>query len=291
MRDRVAIVVVNWNRGSETLACVDRLAGFDASVIVVDNGSTDGSAELIAGARPDVTLVETGANLGYAGGNNVGIRRALAAGARYVWVLNNDALPEHDALHELLAAMPEAAGCIATNSPGEGSARDHDAPVACPGCERGFHPADVVFGASLFFRAEALRDAGLFDETYFHYFEEVDLVRRLRDRGYAVGLACRAVTNHSTGTSLSARSAQALYYYVRNRIRFERRHSSTGLVTALRGMAWKSYLAPRRSVRHRDGRAILATLLAVFDAGRGRFGRRDLPTRFREPLPWPWRDV
>jgi len=286
----VAVVIVNWNGGSTTLECLERVSQFDVSAIVVDNGSSDGSAELVEARYPQVTLLRAGTNLGYAGGNNLGIRRALDDGARFIWVMNNDLLPERNALGELLAGMHVNAGCLATRSPTEPTAFADGRAVTCSGCEVGFHPAEGLKGASLFFRAEALERVGLFDETYFHYFEEVDLVARLREHGFAVGLACRAVAHHSAGTSLSPRSAQALYYFVRNGIRFERRRSGRSFVGALRSGRWRAYLAVGESLRHRDGRAIVATLLAVTDAAVGRYGRRDLPARYREPLPWAWGD-
>src|SRR6185503_17494864 len=89
----LAVVVLNWNRPALTLEC---LRSLDAStrplldILVVDNGSTDGSQSVIEASAPDVTVIQTGANLGYGGGNNVGIREAIRRGADLVWVLNND---------------------------------------------------------------------------------------------------------------------------------------------------------------------------------------------------------
>lgn len=134
-----------------------------------------------------------------------------------------------------------------------------------------------------------MNEVSLFDEEYFHYFEEVDLINRLKQAGYEVGVACRAHTNHATGSSLSSRSAQALYYYVRNRIRFEVRQGA-GILAVLVRLPWRTYIAPLQTIRHRDTRAVVATALAVFDALRGRLGRRDLLVRYREPLQWRWRD-
>lgn len=108
MSIRVTIVVLNWNNGLDTLACLGSLVALNDpayDVLVVDNGSTDDSVARIRTAYPDVTLIETGANLGYAGGNNVGIRNALVHGADFVCLLNNDVTVAPDFLAPLLAAM------------------------------------------------------------------------------------------------------------------------------------------------------------------------------------------
>ena len=97
-----AVCVLNWNGREDTLRCLASLRG--ARVIVADNGSTDGSVEAIRAAFPDVELVENGANLGFSGGNNAAIRRALERGAEWVVLLNNDAEAEPGLLAALQAA-------------------------------------------------------------------------------------------------------------------------------------------------------------------------------------------
>ena len=104
----VVIVLLNWNGWRDTHACLGSLAGLDYpnyEVVVVDNASTDGSEAELRKRHPKLTLLQSGANLGFAGGNNVGLRSALAHGAEYVWLLNNDTLVEPDALSELVGKM------------------------------------------------------------------------------------------------------------------------------------------------------------------------------------------
>ena len=96
-------VVLNWNGGEDTLAALRSLDG--VPTICVDNGSTDGSDLAVAAECPDVELLRTGANLGFAGGNNVGLTRALERGADWVLLLNNDATAEPG----LLPALEHAA--------------------------------------------------------------------------------------------------------------------------------------------------------------------------------------
>ncbi len=106
---RLVAVVLNWNGGEVTLDALDSLRGVET--ICVDNGSTDGSDRLVEERHPEVELIRTGRNLGFSGGNNVGIRRALERGADWVLLLNNDAvagpgLPA--ALDAAASARPDA---------------------------------------------------------------------------------------------------------------------------------------------------------------------------------------
>ncbi len=89
----VTCILLNWNGWRDTVECLKALKECryrNLTIIVVDNGSTNDSVARIRAAHPDVLLLESGKNLGFAGGNNIGIRYALAQGAEYVWLLNND---------------------------------------------------------------------------------------------------------------------------------------------------------------------------------------------------------
>ena len=88
MKNKISVVILNWNGMRDTIPCLESLD--HADVIVVDNGSTDDSVKAIKEKFPRVVVIETGINLGYAGGNNVGIEYALKSGADLVLLLNND---------------------------------------------------------------------------------------------------------------------------------------------------------------------------------------------------------
>jgi GT2 family glycosyltransferase len=101
----VHVILLNYRGWQHTIACVTSLRGLtytNVAIVVVDNASPDGSEAHIRDACPDVTVIQSGANLGFAGGNNVGIRHALEQGAEYVWLLNNDTLVDPDALGALV---------------------------------------------------------------------------------------------------------------------------------------------------------------------------------------------
>jgi len=201
----VAIIVLNWNGRDCTLACLESLehAALDgAAVMVVDNGSRDGSVDAIRARFPHRELIALPENRGYAGGNNAGTRRALERGAEAILVLNNDTVVAPDFLSPLLDVLnthPHAAGAASAimryDSPevlteawlelyfGFGIVRRRG--VNCmPG--EGYdavRAVDAGVGCSILLRAAAVRQIGLLDESYFAYHEEVDWCYRARKAG------------------------------------------------------------------------------------------------------------
>ena len=201
---RSSVVIVNWNTGSALLDCLASVGRGGAGVletILVDNASTDGSLAAARAGYPDVRVVDTGANLGFAAGAN---RGAAAARGDVIVFLNPDARVEAgaiDALIEALAMVPGAgiAGGGLVDAAGRwqpGAARFH--PVAhllldtTPGrvLERGRrapHVVDWVYGTFMAVRRDLFRQLGGFDESYFLYGEDLDLCHR------AAGLGLRTI--------------------------------------------------------------------------------------------------
>ncbi|HJQ85830.1 MAG TPA: glycosyltransferase family 2 protein [Candidatus Binatia bacterium] len=206
---RITIVVLNWNLREETLACLASLRRAElrgAAVMVVDNGSRDGSVEAIRAAYPDVQVVALPENRGYAGGNNAGIRAALEAGAEGVLLLNNDTEVAPDFLGSLLDAVDSLPSVAAVSSAILRRDRPEMLDVAYSEVRfdrrhvvrivgvnammgHGFDrrcEVDVAIGCSLLLSADALRNVGLFDEEFFAYHEEVDWCLRARKWGYHI---------------------------------------------------------------------------------------------------------
>src|SRR4030067_3270221 len=103
----ISIIILNWNGLSDTLECLESVKKIDYpsfEIIVVDNGSTDGSATTISRLHPGVVIIETGKNLGFAEGNNVGIRYALNNGSEYIFMLNNDTIVDPQIVKSFLEA-------------------------------------------------------------------------------------------------------------------------------------------------------------------------------------------
>jgi GT2 family glycosyltransferase len=232
----VTAIILNWNCADDTRRCVDavRAGTVVPDVIVVDNGST----EPFDGA--DVRLDR---NLGYAGGMNAGIRAAHERGARWVWLLNADAVPRPGALETLLAhthrfgvltslqvTTGERPYVCAAHLPG-GKVR----PVRCGGCADGVHEVDVVTGAAILVDVRAALAVGLFDERFFHYKEEFDLVRRMALAGTRVGFVCASTVWHRRGGSLAPASPRARYYHHRNEVLYVRKHYTRPLRRLLLG--------------------------------------------------------
>jgi GT2 family glycosyltransferase len=305
----VFVVVLNWNRWAVTQRCVAALAGIEYEpkrVVVVDNGSDDPPSAADALELGADEFLQTGANLGYAGGNNVGLRRAIAEGAQFAWILNNDTVAAPDSLAHLVTVATEnpSVGVLTTNVRAvdgrmerdvafSGSGRDAPwdyfgdvRPVVCDGCDLGFHDAAVVRGPSLFFRIAALEDTGLFDEGYFHYYEEVDLVERLRRAGWSSGLACRAAVSHARGTTLASQTGQSIYYLFRNYLRFRKKLYGESLLEGLvrHPVRLPRYLVAARHTLKGDLVPLRAHVLAFIDAARGREGKRALGADFQRRI-------
>src|SRR5437867_2428749 len=204
----VTIIVLNWNRREETLACLESLARADlggATVLMVDNGSRDGSVEAVRACFPGVRILALPENRGFAGGNNAGIRAALEAGARGVLLLNNDTQVAPDFLSLLLLVLNErrraaavSSAILRADSPQVldvayldiyfGHGLVHRRGVnALPG--EGFDTVRTVeagIGCSLLPAAAALRRVGLLDEAYFGYHEGVHWCYRAPPKGYPI---------------------------------------------------------------------------------------------------------
>jgi GT2 family glycosyltransferase len=280
----ITIVVLNWNRRDDTLACLASLARAQlggARVLVVDNGSRDGSVEAIRARFPTVEVLTLPENRGYAGGNNAGIRAALEAGAEGVLLLNNDTEVAPDFLPPLLVAMESLPGTAVVSS----AILRHDKPelLDCAYSEVRFDRRHVVrliganavvagefvrrleipvaSGCSVLIRAEALRTTGLLDEEYFAYHEDVDWCLRAAKWGYRILYEprSRVYHRHSGSTGRPRPPSPAL-----------RRRDEPALPNA-EPPPWnpvRSYLGARNTVRllrghasRREKRAFLAACL------------------------------
>jgi len=217
MNPQVACIVLNWNGWRDTIACLSALkecAYPQFTVIVVDNGSTDDSVARIRSAHPKTLLLESGKNLGFAGGNNTGIRYALAHGADYIWLLNNDTKPAPDALSALLskALSDERIGavasiCYSSDSPSTvqawAGARvnlwiGYGRNTTVPHEDDWFHSLN---GTSLLLARTAFEDAGLLDEGFFLYWEDTEFCLRLRKKGWRLAAAPSSRILHKVNAS------------------------------------------------------------------------------------------
>jgi len=247
----VGVVLLNWNSADLTLECIASLLSADAlpgTIVVVDNGSEDGSAQAIATAVPQAVVLLNNCNKGFAEGNNVGIRYLLERGTRWIWVLNNDTVVEPSCLRFLLEAArddppPDIIGATigyygsherlwyAGAVLNRWTLRPRHVTRAPVGEQ--VREVDFVTGCSMLMNAVALQRFGLFDARYFAYAEDLDLSLRISRAGGRLVYAPRAVLYHKVSAvtrrmtkGVSAGSATPFQYYhvVRNHIFVLRQH-------------------------------------------------------------------
>jgi len=288
---KLVAVVLNWNGGEDTpraLASVEAV-----ETICVDNGSTDGSDSEIERRFPEVELLRNGANLGYAGGNNAGIRRALERGADWILLLNNDAEAEPalaEALTRAAQARPDAGllACKVLFEDGQTvmyAGASFNALLGYSGRREGFGGPDRFHetrdvaradGAAMAVSRAAFERVGLLDEGLFAYVEDVELSLRVHAAGFAVVFVPDAVVRHKGGASTGgAASTTNLYYDTRNTIVVVERHRPlpSGLRALRRGVVVGAHLlqTTRHPARAEAARAVLA---GWRDARAGRLGQR-----------------
>jgi GT2 family glycosyltransferase len=287
---KLVAVVLNWNGGEDTPRALESLGGIEA--ICVDNGSSDGSDAEVERRFPGVELIRTGANLGFAGGNNVGIRRALERGADWVLLLNQDAVAGDglaDALARAAAARPDAGVLACTiylegdvlqyagasfnallGYSGRGSYGRRGAPAG------GLRDVARADGAAMAVSRRAVERAGLLDEELFLYVEDVEWSLRIRAAGLAVVLVPDAkVWHRGSGSTGGSASTANLYYDTRNTLVVCERHRPLppGLRALRRGVVVGAHLV--QAARHPAPRAAAGAVVAGWrDFRAGRLGAR-----------------
>jgi GT2 family glycosyltransferase len=277
---KVVAVVLSWNGREDTLACLRSLEGEDVDVVVVDNASEDGTAEAVTG----VEVIRNERNLGYAGGMNVGIRRALDRGADAVLLLNNDVEVEPGAVAALVSAV-EGAGAVcplivfadapervwysgASFDPRRGYNGRHLTRIPDGAAE-----TERICGAAVLIPREVLERVGSFDEELFAYHEDTDWSLRARAQGLPLLVEPRSRVRHKVSASTGGEGSDAaLYYSTRNTLAVSERHAPLGrLRTRLRrGVVLLAFTA--QALRSRRPARVRAVFQGWRDFRRGRFG-------------------
>ena len=237
--DTVFIILVNYNGWKVTAECLDSLKRMncrDYAAVVVDNCSTDDSAERLEAAYagdPQVTVIRSEANRGFAGGTNLGIRHALGRGAGWIMLLNNDTEAEADFLDRMMAQADRES----IFAPRINYWSDRTTPWYCAGridrntgIVKNGDPAkggEVSFasGCCMLFSAEVFRRIGEFDEDYFMYYEDVDYCLRAAAAGVRIVYVPEAVIYHKVGSTTGGEQSKlSIYYNNRNRFIVIRRY-------------------------------------------------------------------
>ncbi len=248
MSPLVSIITVNYNNTAVTEALIDSIQNTNdypnIEIIVVDNGSKDNPVPQWRDAHPAIHFIRSDQNLGFAGGNNLGIR---AAKGDYWFLVNNDTEFTQGLIQTLIEQM-EADQSIGICSP---KIRYYDNPDTlqyagftamnyrtarnkCVGeFEKDLGQYDhltgktaFIHGAAMMARASAAAKAGLMAENYFLYYEEMDWCEQFRKAGYTMGLNMQAVIYHKESMSVGKNSPLKVFFMNRNRLLFIRKNTS-----------------------------------------------------------------
>lgn len=294
----VAVVVLNWRKPAETVSCLESLSRVEwpnLHIIAVDNASGDGSPQAIRGAFPDIAVLENAANLGYAGGNNVGIRHALAGGADAVLILNNDTAVSPDFLQPLLeAALGSSEPAVVTPAICDIARREvlwalgadidwRDASaIRLHSGESYTHwrstaPFAVIYAAGSAMLAPRIvwEHAGLIDEDYFLYYEEADWCMVAKRAGFPVLAVPGSLVWHEVAAQDSRRSPAVTYYMTRNALRFIRRNAPDQIIRAsMLRIVLKAHWHMLGDIKNLQPARAISRAQGLIDFARGRFGPR-----------------
>lgn len=280
-RPFVVLLILTWNRRDDVLRCaasLERLTYSNFVPVVVDNASRDDTVEALRRAHPELEIIQNDRNLGYAGGNNVGIRWALGRGADYVLLINSDTEVTPDLIDELVRVAETdsriaVVGCrnVLMEDPTRlwgayGVLHYGPFVVATAGEGQPDGPAwhvvrdvDSAIGNGYLWRRSALERVGVLDEQFFGYHEDVDWCTRARRMGYRVVYAGTVAIIHKGGSSsdtLQPRTFPRSYFLGRNGILFIRKHATKTQAARFLVLCLLAFLA-------RLGRAIVLSAFPV----------------------------
>ena len=247
---KILIIIVNYNETGTIFDCLKTLIdfnpgirGYDLKILVVDNGSTDGSVENLksqisnlktksqSSKLKELKVIRNKKNLGFAGGVNVGIREVLENGADYIFLLNPDGAVTEDTINKLIeiAHGDKRIGIVGPlildqhkNVWSAGGIIDKKRYTAGHTFKvNGQKEADFVSGCAMLIKGEVFQEIGLFDERFFLYFEDADFCLRAKKAGFKVIFTPEVVVYHHAGKK-NIRLKE--YYMARNHLLFLEKH-------------------------------------------------------------------
>ncbi|MBN1994230.1 MAG: glycosyltransferase family 2 protein [Anaerolineae bacterium] len=271
----LSIVIVNWNVKNLLRHCLQSLdtacqssPDLTTEIIVVDNASTDGSPQMAREEFPQIRLIASDDNLGYACGNNTGV---TAAAGRYVFILNPDTVVQSDTLTRMVNYM-DARPQVGASGPQllwpDGSTQSSRRRFPTLGSlfwestllgqwfpqnryAQRYHLADIppdqtqtvdwLVGAALLIRREAWQQVGPIDQEFFMYFEETDWCRRAAEAGWEIHYLPEAKVTHYEGQSSQQVMAARTLRFQRSKLRYARKYFGRGWATTLYFFLWATF--------------------------------------------------
>lgn len=242
MFPKVSIIILNWNGKEDTVECIESLKQItypNYEILLLDNGSKDGSVECFRERYPEIEIIENGENLGFARGNNVGIRRAMDEGVDYVLLLNNDTIVDRNFLIELIKVSEsnEKVGIVGpkiyyydfpkkiwfaggktnwlrgeVNHIGQGE-NDSDK-------YNKIMPVNQVTGCAMLIKSTTIKSIGMLDSHFFLNYEDTDFCFRANRQGYKILFVPSAHVWHKCSIGKKKIGSMSLYYSTKSNLIF-----------------------------------------------------------------------
>lgn len=236
---KIFILILNWKNKEDTIKCVDSVKKINYpsfEIVLIDNGSDDGSVEAFQTLFPEIPLLCNNKNLGYAEGNNVGMRYAIKNGADFILILNNDAIVDPNILHAFVKASKSnpKGGIFGAKVLNQNNEFHHFGGVwDAKKCEfqtvlasQKYKKVDYVCGCSFFIKRKVIDSIGYFESKFFLLWEESDYCFRAKRHLFDTYSVQDAVISHKISASFKGGKPQMHYFWWRNRLFWISRNTS-----------------------------------------------------------------
>lgn len=295
MREKVGIVIVNYNGALFNSDCIDSIKKSnyeEYEIIVVDNASTDNSLNiLVEEYKDDITIIKSKENLGFSGGNNLGIEYAIKNGCNYIMLLNNDTIIDANMISLMMCEIDENTvitpkiyyydnpNLIWSTGGKMRWKKGIPSQFGLGEVDNGKYDinyyVEIATGCCLVIPTKIIKEIGMLNDDYFLYYEDTDLSIRIIKSGFKIKYVSKAFMYHRVSASIGGEeSADYIYYNTRNRLLFNKRNNKNNMIFYL------PYFYITRVVKMFRwsilGRmeCCSATLKAIKDYHSGNFGKK-----------------
>ncbi|OGC22155.1 hypothetical protein A3J90_02175 [candidate division WOR-1 bacterium RIFOXYC2_FULL_37_10] len=293
MQPKVTIIILNWNQEKDTMECLNSIANItyvNYGIILVDNGSKDGSPDNIHKKFPDIEIIRNTYNVGFAEGNNIGIRRALELKNDFILLLNNDTVLEPEFLDVLVNLAINSESGISSPKTMFYHNREKIWFVGggyLPIIKKPFHyyynqkdigqvenikEIEWVSGCCMLIKKAVFEKIGLLDSDYFNNYEDVDFCKRAQMAGFKIMIVPKAKIYHKFAASMGGKfSPFYTYFRTRNNLLFFKKTKQ--FIPLILNLLIFSCYSILESFKNYNFQSIKATFVAIFDFFAGRYGK------------------